>query len=86
MSPSEHPNELDHGEILMRLIATHCPQCGKITDAKHAETIQDLEIVGSFIQEKKQLGEPLSMLLYGQSDDLLGWCNCVESMPSSSTG
>jgi|GEM_PF-3299413 len=52
MSPFKPKYELDHGEILMRLVVTRCHLCEKITDAKHAETIHDLEQISSFICEK----------------------------------
>lgn len=80
MSPLQPKYEFDHGEILMRLVVTRCRLCEKITDAKHADTINDLELISSFIREKRNLQQEVSILDYRQSDNMIRWCNCYESM------
>lgn len=67
----------------MRLIVTQCDTCKKITDAKHAETLEDLESVGSFIGAKKQSGQKLKLMQYGSNDSGLVWCKCPEEIPEN---
>lgn len=67
----------------MRLVVTRCRLCEKITDAKHAETINDLELISSFIREKRNLQQEVSILDCRQSEQLTRWCNCQESIVAS---
>lgn len=64
----------------MRLVVTKCYRCKKITGAKHADTIQELEDIGAFIREKKRLFQELSVLDYGHSNESLTWCSCEEDI------
>jgi hypothetical protein len=74
------PYVLNQGEISMRLVVTKCHRCKKITGAKHADTIDELENIGAFIREKKRLYQEPAILDYGPSDKPLVWCNCSEEL------
>jgi hypothetical protein len=80
MSPHKPIYELNHGEGLMRLVGTTLTSARKITDAKHAETINDQELISSFIREKRNLQHELSILGCRRSEPLTLWCNCHENM------
>jgi hypothetical protein len=60
----------------MRLVITKCQHCNKITDAKHADSIEDLASISEFILAKKGLGLKSEILYYGPSAPSLAWCNC----------
>ena len=62
----------------MRLVVTTCPSCSKVTDAKHAENLEDLEQISEFIRSKKLTKERLSILEYGETSKPIQWCHCVE--------
>ena len=62
----------------MRLIITTCPSCSKVTDAKHADTLEDLEQIGEFIRLKKLAKKRLSILEYGPNSPPIKWCYCTE--------
>lgn len=64
----------------MRLVVTKCHQCDKITDAKHADTIEELENISDFVREKKLKRRIISVIDYGPSDEPLIWCNCIDNM------
>lgn len=71
---------LNQGEISMRLVVTECHQCKKITGAKHADTIEELENISAFIGEKKRLSQKPRVLDFSYSDDALRWCDCNEEI------
>lgn len=62
----------------MRLVVTQCHQCKKITAAKYADTIEELENISAFILEKKRLSQKPTLLDFGHSDESLRWCDCNE--------
>jgi len=62
----------------MRLIVTLCRCCGQVTDAHHAETIEDLLRIGEFIRIHRALGRQLSQLTYREEEGPLHWCKCED--------
>jgi hypothetical protein len=68
----------------MRLVVTECHQCKKITGAKHADTIEELENISAFILEKKRLYQKPKILNFDHTDETLRWCNCNEELGKQS--
>mgnify|MGYP006892630347 FL=1 len=68
----------------MRLVVTQCHQCKKITGAKHADTIEELENISAFIREKKLLHQKPKVLNISHSDETLRWCDCNEEIDNQS--
>jgi|GEM_PF-5535278 hypothetical protein len=67
----------------MRLVITKCHRCNRVTGAKHADTLEELEIIGTFIREAKRLHQDPQLIEYGHSDSTLSWCSCNDSVSES---
>ena len=66
----------------MRLVITSCPRCGQVTEAHHANTLDDLEKVGEFIREMRARQCGLHLIQYNDTGGALAWCQCSESTTS----